>query len=108
MELRESHRHHKGQVNVTPPSEGDVVIVEEDKPRGLWRLGRITKLITGRDGYVRGAVLRISGNNVLQRPIQKLYPLEVMQPREPVMTRPMMDMSDSSEKSEEHCCLKYA
>lgn len=48
-----------------------VVMIEED---GLWRLRWITKLISGMDGHVRAAVLH---NCVLQRPIQRLYPLEM-------------------------------
>jgi hypothetical protein len=81
LELRDSHRHHGGRSDAAPPSVGDIVLVgEEGKPRGLWKLARVSKLITGRDGHPRGAVLHVpSGGNdgVLQRPIQHLYPLEV-------------------------------
>ena len=67
-----------GRTDATPPSVEDVVMIhEDDKPRGLWRLGRITKLIIGKDGHLRGAVLCVSGDRTLQRPIQKLFPLEI-------------------------------
>lgn len=46
-----------------------VVMIEED---GLCRLRWITKLISGMDGHVLH-------NRVLQRPIQRLYPLEMME-----------------------------
>ena len=52
---------------------------DDDKPRALWKLARVTDLITGRDGHTRGAILRVpsGGHGVLQRPLQRLYPLEV-------------------------------
>ena len=39
---------------------GDVVIVHnEDQPRGKWRIGKVEALVTGSDGHVRGAVVRV-------------------------------------------------
>ena len=38
---------------------GDVVITHEDGlHRGLWKLGRVESLIKGKDGLVRGAVVK--------------------------------------------------
>ena len=82
LELREGHRYYpppKGTDN--PISAGDVVLVhDENLPRGLWRLGRIKELLPGADGNVRSAVVRIvskGGNPTLvNRPVQRLYPLE--------------------------------
>ena len=52
LELRESHRRHGGRPDAVPPSVGDIVLVEdEDRPRGLWKLARVGSLITGRDGH---------------------------------------------------------
>ena len=40
---------------------GDVVLIEEDKvPRFCWRMGLVERLINGKDGAVRGAVVRVS------------------------------------------------
>ena len=82
MELRESHRHHGGNSNAAPPTVGDIVLVEEeDKPQGIWKLARVTSLIAGKDGHTRGAILHVpssGGNGVLQRPIQRMYPLETV------------------------------
>ena len=50
-------------------------------PRQLWRLGKVERLLPGRDGLVRSAVVRVkSGNSSTaewRRSLQKLYPLEV-------------------------------
>ena len=50
-------------------------------PRQLWRLGKAERLLPGRNGQVRSAVVRVkSGNSSTaewRRPLQRLYPLEV-------------------------------
>ena len=78
LELRNAHRWHGGNPDATAPSVGDIVLVEdEDQPRGLWILAKVISLIVGKDGHPRGAVLRVSsGSGTLQRPLQRLYPLE--------------------------------
>jgi len=63
-------------------SIGDVVIVhDENQPRGKWRIGKVESLVTGSDGCVRGAVVRVKSKrgrtSTLRRPVQRLYPLEV-------------------------------
>ena len=82
MELREAHRYQVTHNNTAKKiSVGDIVIVADDKlPRGLWRLGKIEELITGADGMVRGARVRVyvdaDKTSVIQRSVLKLYPLE--------------------------------
>ena len=83
LDLRESHRQqHAGSSgdNGTTINAGDVVLLQEDKPRAFWRLARVKQLITGRDGRVRVAILAVSSGDgqpsIFQRPIQLLYPLE--------------------------------
>ena len=71
--LREQHRlKHKGKKSAI--SEGDVVIIkdEDSKNRGKWKLGIVQKLITGKDGVVRGAKMR-AGRSILERALQHLY-----------------------------------
>ena len=46
-------------------------------PRNQWKIGVVTDLHKGKDGFVRSVSLRISSGNTLLRPIEKLYPLEV-------------------------------
>ena len=82
LELREAHRHYQLSHNVTEPiAVGDVVIVHDDQPRGQWRLAIVQRLLRGIDGEVRSASVKTQSkkgrSQILKRPIQKLYPLEV-------------------------------
>ena len=82
LRLREAHRHLQTPKGGTSTAAvGDIVIVHDDKhPRGLWKLGRIEKLLPGADGNVRGTFIRVQSkgrSSVLKRPLQRLYPLEV-------------------------------
>ena len=56
-------------------SVGDVVMTEEDKvSRFCWRMGLVEKLIYGKDGVEKGAVVRVSKTRrEISRPINKLY-----------------------------------
>ena len=58
--LRERHGQLTGkesEINV-----GDVMLLQgEEKNRGLWKMGVVEKLIAGKDGVVRGAILK-TGN----------------------------------------------
>ena len=60
---------------------GDIVLVQDDnQPRNMWKLGRVTQVIQGRDGVIRGATLKtVTHGNIyeIDRPLQKLYPLEL-------------------------------
>ena len=53
---------------------GDIVIVHDDKnPRGLWKLGRIEKLLPGADSDVRGVFFKVQLNGcsgILKRLLQ--------------------------------------
>lgn len=56
---------------------GEIVIVGADnKKRIFWPLGRITKIIPGKDGQVRLVRVQTSQQELL-RPIQRIYPLEI-------------------------------
>lgn len=81
LELRNSHRYHRGTSCENQVSAGDVVVVHDDQPRGFWKIGCIEGLLTGRDGTVRGAAVRVSSTNgkcsILERPLQRLHPMEI-------------------------------
>lgn len=82
LELRNSHHKATQHSSNRVVSIGDVVIVhDEDQPRGKWRIGKVEALVTGSDGHVRGAAVRVKTKagrlTKLRRPVQRLYPLEV-------------------------------
>lgn len=72
--LREFHKASGNNKQVI--RRGDVVIVQDDKPRVQWKLAVVEGLIEGRDGMVRAAHIRMDKLKTT-RPIVKLYPLEV-------------------------------
>ena len=58
-----------------------VLISEEKIPRSVWRIGRVDSLIESKDGHVRAANVRVLSKtgkkpNIIQRLVQKLYPVE--------------------------------
>ena len=72
--LREQHRLNH-PVKSSTIAVGDVMLIKEDeRNRGKWKMGIVDHLITGHDGVVRGAKLR-AGKSYLERAIQHLYPL---------------------------------
>ena len=60
LELRETHRNHGGHTRPSPLAIGDVMVHSTDRPRNFWKLGRVKKLLTGRDGKVRQGCCRAS------------------------------------------------
>ena len=78
-DLREYHKM-QGRKSVSIEI-GDLVLVQEDNiRRGQWKMAVVEKLIKGKDGEIRGAVVRKAGKGKPQsfvRPLQKLYPLEI-------------------------------
>ena len=59
----------------------DVVLILNDKPpRATWKFERITKLRNSNDGHIRGATVVVHSNgrlSVLNRPVNKLIPIEL-------------------------------
>jgi hypothetical protein len=51
-------------------------MVHDNKPRNTWKLEIIEELIRGKYGLVRAANIRTT-NGRTNRPITKLYPLEI-------------------------------
>jgi len=82
LELRECHRYSRGRESTTTVEVGDIVLLYDDAlPRSFWKLARVQKLITGRDGKTRGAIVKVpaksGGTTTLRRPVQLFYPLEI-------------------------------
>jgi hypothetical protein len=66
--LMESHCIVKGDGQL--PKVGEIVLaLREEKNRGLWKKGKVLQRILGKDGVVRGVVLRHKGHEI-ERPIQ--------------------------------------
>ena len=76
--LRESHARAKtGHMLTNKIKPGDVVLVHSDiKKRLMWDMAVVESLIIGNDGIARAANIRTK-NGKTNRPITKLYPLEV-------------------------------
>ena len=77
LELRSAHcsSHVK---RCTELKLGDVILVNEDKlPKHLWKMGRIKEVYIGRDGKVRSCLVMLPSRNLIRRPVQLLYPLEL-------------------------------
>ena len=53
-----------------------MVLVHDESPRSTWKLTVVESLIEGGDGLIRAANIRTSTGHT-NRPITKLYPLEV-------------------------------
>ena len=72
-----------------PVAHGKVVLIHEETPRNQWKLGVIIQLHQGKDGLVCSVTLRTAKGNLILRPIEKLYLIEVLAEE---------DLQDSKEK----------
>ena len=77
--INKKEKHSKSNVlNV-----GDMILIkgEENVPPTQWRIGKINKLIIGKDVHIRGVELvvisKTGEKTVCQRPIQKLILYEI-------------------------------
>ena len=62
---------------IRPVKVGEIVLVGQDNLKRFdWPLGKVEKLIEGRDGHSRVAEVKMKTGTVV-RPIQRLYPLEI-------------------------------
>ena len=73
---REYHRYSKRANSLRKVQVGDIVCLHDNKiPRQLWRLGKVERLLPGRDSQVRSTVVRVtSGNSPTaewRRPLQR-------------------------------------
>ncbi|XP_071580713.1 uncharacterized protein [Temnothorax nylanderi] len=68
---------HRGKLPTSRPVKpGDVVLIGSDNRKRLeWSLGRVLRLLPGRDGIPRLVQLKLSSGELI-RPIQRLYLLE--------------------------------
>lgn len=79
---------------------GDVVIIGEDIVKRIhWPLARVQDLLKGKDGVVRVVVLKAK-EGIYKRPIQRIYPLEMVDKsaEEIVIARQKMPEKESDSK----------
>ena len=77
--LREQHSSQKNKnISGERVARGRVVLIHDETLRNQWKLGVIIQLHQGKDGLVRSVTLRTAKGNLISRPIEKLYPLEVL------------------------------
>ena len=107
VDLRETHNlssSHRGEPCI---KEGDIVTIHQDKmPRGFWRLGKVQTIIQGKDKNIRGATIKLVSPNgkltVINRPLSKLYPVEVRDSCPKVVTDINLEKVVESVGSKEH------
>ncbi|CAJ0593115.1 unnamed protein product [Cylicocyclus nassatus] len=80
LELRDRHHVFKnGRTTNRKPEVGDVVLLDEDSQlnRGHWPMAVITQLVPSKDGEIRSAILRTTSGREIQRPLNRIVPLEI-------------------------------
>lgn len=94
--LRENQKLYKRTNDVKPSVDDIVIVYDANQPRHKWLLGKIIKLIKGKDDIVRGAKVYLGKTKKnIERPINKLFPLELhvdtnkvdIEPSRPTKTR---------------------
>ena len=66
------------QTETTLPAIGSIVLLKDDvKNKGQWRLGRMQECIKGKDEVVRGFRLKLGNGNTIERPIQMVCDMEI-------------------------------
>lgn len=76
LQLRSAH--HMQPASASTLSVDDVVLVHDSNaPRQLWQMGRVLKTHRGRDGNIRSCQVKLQNGSITDRPVQRLYPLEV-------------------------------
>jgi hypothetical protein len=74
--LRERHSMIHARTKFCPKSGDVVIVLSDNKNRGVWPLAVVEETFPGKDGVVRAVRLKTK-NGVLERPVQYLYPMEL-------------------------------
>ena len=100
LNLRERRQKHiKGpQIQAAEePKVGSIVLLKEDLPRGVWKMAKITELISSNDGKIRAAKVLLPTKKVLNRLLNLLYPLECDSGREIEMTQDGQQLKETED-----------
>ena len=86
--LREYDKKYKRTNNIKPSIIDIVIVFEEKQPRNKWMLGRVVELINGHDGKTRVVKIMMGKTKtVISRPVNKVYPLELVEDKEKISKR---------------------
>lgn len=79
--LREIQKQHLRQPRHSKrscPELGEIVLIEQDLiPRGSWPYGKVVEVIVSGDDLIRSAKILMPNRNIIHRPLNKIYPLEI-------------------------------
>ena len=95
--LMECHRINKG-TNAHPEIGEVVLLVGDEKNRGEWKKGKVTKLIRGKDQVIRGVKLLHKGHQ-LERPLSLICPLEIKVDTQPTVTNTLQEQQPIQRRS---------
>ena len=76
------------------PTPGQVVVVLEEKHRGVWPLGKVIESRPSADGLTRTVKVLVNGSEYV-RPIHKIIPLEIFE-KDPVEDYSSTDEEDTT------------
>ena len=84
--------------SATIPEVGNVVLIKENLPRGRWKVGRISELISSRDNQIRSAKVIIK---FIKRALNLLYLIECPRDKSNTDTNSKEVLQDNQISSEE-------
>ena len=100
LELRQLQKINKSK-GAKPKVNDIVIIYEENIPRQLWKLGRIVEIYKSNDGRERGAKVKVGKTNqLIDRPLNKLFPLELNSNDDDINDSNNVDDSDDNDTNE--------
>ena len=79
LNLQERHSQNSRNRKGADVAVGDVVILKNDSTnRMFWKLAKVERLFTGKDGIARAALIKVSNSDrnprLLKRSVKHLYP----------------------------------
>jgi hypothetical protein len=76
LELRSYHHVRRTRWKLANFRVGDLALLQEVRPRHMWKMGLIEELRPWRDDRIRTVILRTPEGNQISRPVQLVIPLE--------------------------------
>ena len=99
LELRSTHVGKKNKESNIKVND-IVIVLDGNQKRNKWRLGKIEKLIAGKNRIIRGAEVKVAEQNkkpiAIMRPLQKLFPLEMKENEISPSSNPRMKKTDKT------------